>query len=176
MQTEVVSINELFKGQLTPGLQLLVKMRETSLNEWLKTPELADRLSGTLKKNARIGFKYYNQLEHEALCQVLGYGFESIPTTYITFNDAITEGDCHSLTEVGWHFDRLLSINIFPEDFFELKYINIQDIHGNIERQGVGIIVRSTSIQWVRKGQMVFSLLTEYDANKKVWTDCINPF
>lgn len=158
------------------GLNLLFKMRSNPLSIWLKDKDLSDRLSGTLKKNARLGFKYMDQLRHEALCQTLGWGFESMPTTYITFNDAITEGDCHSITEVGWHVDRLFALNLFTEDYYELKYINIQDTNGNIERQGIGVILRTTSIQWIPKGHLVFALLTEFDNKTNTWSDCINPF
>lgn len=164
------------KQKETPTLINRILMRETPLDKWLTTPELNDRLSGTLKKNARIGFKYREQLKHEAIAQTLGWGFEAIPTTYVTFNDAMTEGDCHSLTEVGWHVDRLLYLNPFIEDEYELQYIIVQDVHGNIERQGVGLILKQTSISWIPKGNIVFALLTEYDSVKKTWTECVNPF
>lgn len=164
------------KACQSKGLQFQVKMRSTPLKNWLSDVELSDRLSGTLRKNARVGFRHSSQLEHEAICQVLGYGFESMPSTYVTFNDAISEGDCHALTEAGWHFDRMLSIHPFDEDHFELKYINVQDKNGKIERQGVGVILRETSIQWVRPGTLVFCILAEFDATKSEWKDCINPF
>lgn len=176
METTIVPISEEIKNCQSKGLQVQVEMRTTPLKQWLETPVLADRLSGTLRKNARIGFRYIPQLEHEAICQTLGWAFEIIPTTYLTFNDAITEGDCHALTEVGWHVDRLLTIRPFSEDRFELKYINIQDTEGNIIRQGVGLIVWETSVQWIRKGTVCFALLTEYDPIKKEWTECTNPF
>lgn len=176
METIVVEISKEIKECKSKGLQLQVKMRETPLKDWLNTSDLADRLSGTLRKNARIGFKHQSQLEHEAICQTLGWGFEILPTTYLTFNDAVTEGDCHSLTEVGWHVDRILNINPFDEDVFELRYINIQNQEGFIIRQGVGLIVKKTSVQWIKKGSMCFALLTEYDNIKKEWTDCVNPF
>lgn len=159
-----------------PNMDNRLIMRSTPLKNWLITPDLADRLSGTLKKNARIGFKYYEQLKHEAIAQTLGWGFEMMPTSYITFNDAMTEGDCHSLTEVGWHVDRMLYLNPFKEDVFELKYIIIQNVDGFIERQGVGMVMKQTSISWIPDGNLVFALLTEYDVNKKTWTDCVNPF
>jgi len=176
MYTKTVELNKELKNINNKGISLQVLMRETLLKDWLKTESLLDRLSGTLRKNARIGFKYNSQLEQEAICQTLGWGFELLPTTYLTFNVAISEGDCHSITEVGWHFDRLLSVHIFPEDIFELKYINIQDIEGNIERQGIGIIVKETSIQWIGNSKLCFALLTEYNNKTKEWSECVNPF
>lgn len=176
MNTVVKKISDLLLNSEILGVQVLVKMRTTPLKDWLTDISLSDRLSGTVKKNSKVGFNVNLQLEHEALCQTLGWGFESIVSTRVNFNDAISEGDCHSLTEVGWHFDRMTQIQLFPEDYFELKYIVIQDEAGNIQRQGIGIIVRETSIQWIKKGKLVIAMLTEYDLAKKEWTDCINPF
>ncbi len=177
MDTKVVPFQhrDLF-FTLSLGLNLQVLMRETPLKEWLTTKDLAERLSGTLRKSARIGFKHGGMLFHEALCQTLGWGFEGVASSYVTFNDAVIEGDCHSLTEAGWHFDRMLHVWPWPEDKFELKYINIQDTNGNIERQGVRVILRETSVQWIRPGHLVFALLTEYDPKTGVWTECTNPF
>lgn len=175
MQTIVKPLTSIKSG-ITPGLDTQVLMRTTPLKEWLNVKKLSDRLSGTLKKNASIGFRYQSQLEHEALAQTMGWGFEAIPTSYLTFNDALTEGDCHSITEVGWHVDRLLNIHPFSEDIFELKFINIQDQEGNLLRQGIGIIVKETSIQWIGNGKLVIALLTEYSIKDKDWTPALNPF
>jgi hypothetical protein len=174
METKVKEIT--ISKNISKGLDLQILMRETPLLKWFEILDLNNRLSGTLKKNSKIGFKCKSQLLHEAICQTLGWGFESIPCSYLTFNDPVSEGDCKSITEVGWHFDRLLCISIFPEDNFELKYINIQDEKGNIIRQGIGIIVKETSVQWIPNGHLVFCLLTEYDNIKNTWSDCINPF
>lgn len=174
METKVVKLKHEYN--LTSGMLMQKKMRMTPLKEWLIESDLKDRLSGTLKKNATIGFKSVSQLNEEALAQTLGWGFESLPTTFVTFNEAITEGDCHSLTEVGWHIDRLLNVHIFEEDIFELKYIVIHDTDGNIQRQGVGVVLKETSVSWIMKSHLVFALLTEYDNKQKEWSDCLNPF
>lgn len=176
METKKVNFTKDYDYTKGIKMQKKKKMRETPLKDWLVDFELKDRLSGTLKKNASIGFKYINQLNEEAIAKTLGWGFESAPTTYITFNDAITEGDCHSLTEVGWHVDRMLNIHVFEEDIFSLKYIVVQDFEGNIIKQGVGVILKETSISWIMKGHLVFAILTEYDNKTKSWTECINPF
>ena len=176
MQTNVVPVNKDLKKTSSPGLRLQVTMRETDLMKRLSMPVLSNRLSWTLKKNASIGMKHSNQLLQEALCQTLWRWFESLQTTYITFNDAITEWDTHALTEAWWHIDRLLSVHPFPEDVFETKYINIQDEHGNIIRQWVWVVVKETSVQWVRKWHMIFSILAEYDSHNKKRNSCQNPF
>lgn len=161
---------------ISAGFSHQLRKRTCSLDEWLTDPELSDRLSGTLRKNARLGFRYHDQLVSEAIAQTLGWCFECLPTTYITYNDALSEGDCHSVTEAGWHFDRLLKSHIFAEDVFILQYVNIQDAKGNIERQGIAIITKETSIQWIPKGNLVFAMLSEFNQETQEWLPCENPF
>ncbi len=176
METKTIEIPPYWKDVPNKNIQNQLKMRETPLSKWLEDVFLKDRLSGTLRKNARIGFKYLDQLRQEALCLTLGWGFECLKSTYVTFNDAISEGDCHALTEVGWHIDRLINIHPWEEDTFILKYIVVQDKKGNIEKQGIGVVVKETSIQWIGPGNLVFAILTEYDPIKEIWSPCTNPF
>lgn len=176
MITEVKPLSESIINTKSNGIKNQILMRTTPLKNWLSTPFLSDRLSGTLRKNARIGFRHQSQLEHEAICQTMGYAFEILPTTYVTLNDAMTEGDCHPITEVGWHVDRLLSIHPFDEDVFELKYIVVKDNLSFDVKQGVGIVLKETSIQWIRPGSLCFALLTEFDPKTKQWSECVNPF
>ena len=173
METKIVDV-KVPKG-ISNGLDNQILMRTTQLEKWLDS-SLSNRLSGTLKKNASIGFKYKNQLIHEAVCQTMGWGFEVEKTTYITYNVPMTEGDVKSLTELGWFVDRLLYLHPFDEDKFELKYINIQNENGEIIKQGVGVIVTETSIQWIPKGMLLFSIISEYNSKNKTWLDAVNPF
>lgn len=62
---------------------------------------IEDHASGTLRKNSLIGFRYDDQLTHERIAFEFGYGFESMPSSRITFNDAMTIGDCKPITEAG---------------------------------------------------------------------------
>lgn len=112
MNTEIAPIT---KEYSTSGLSNLIKMRNCKLTEWLTDPFLSDRLSGTVKKNAKLGMKVVDQLRHEALCQTLGWTWESVQSSYLNYNDAISEGDCHSITEAGWFADRWLALKIFDE-------------------------------------------------------------
>lgn len=160
----------------TRGMILRDKMRKTPLNEWLTDVELSDRLSGTVRKNSRLGFKYLDQLRVEALAQTLGWIFESIPSTYVTLGEPISEGDCKAITEVGWHADRLISLNPYEEDIYTLKYIIVQDAECNVEREGLGLVLEQTSIQWIGAGRICFALLTEYNKETRKWSECENPF
>ncbi len=125
MNTKVKEI-----GSPKKGLEMLKLMRSTPLSQWLTVRELSNRLSGSLKKAARLGAKVNDQLRQEALAQTLGWTWESVQSSYLTFNDAVSEGDNHSLTEAGWFADRWLAVNIFDEDFFEYKYIIISNQDG----------------------------------------------
>ena len=176
MNTEIVPLSEEIKSITNlPGLNIMKKMRSTPLKDWFNDEDLAGRLSGTLKKNNRVGFKVFDQLRHEAFCQTLGWTWESYQSSYITFNDAVSEGDCHAITEAGWFADRWLALNLFPEDKYELKYIIIT-MPDDAKREGVGLICRETSIQWIQPGSLVFCMLCEYSSKTKTWTEASNPF
>lgn len=157
------------------GVTHQIKMRDCKLVDWLTDPFLSERLSGTVKKNHRLGMKVMEQLRQEALAQTLGWTWESIPSTYLTFNDAISEGDCHSITEAGWFADRWNAIKMFREEDYECKYIIVDDKAGN-RREGVGLICRKTLIQWCQPGSIIFCLLAEFDTVKKDWMEARNPF
>lgn len=170
MNTKIKAI-----GSSVKGLEMLKLMRSTPLNQWFTTPSLNDRLSGSLKKAHRLGAKINDQLRQEALAQTLGWTWESVQSSYLTFNDAVSEGDNHSLTEAGWFADRWLAINLFDEDFYEYKYIIISNPDGS-RREGVGLICRETSIQWVQPGSLIFCIIAEYDVNCEEWNEAKNPF
>lgn len=174
--TEVIKNVDFSKYEISEGLINQVLMRTTPLEDWLKHNFLSDRLSGTLKKNARLGFKYKGQLYAEALAQTLGWGFEACPESLLTLGVPVTEGDTHAITEAGWHIDRMLSTNVFSEDSFELKYICVHNKETGSSREGIGVVVKTSSVSWVRKGDIVFSIVSEYNVNKGVWEQPVNPF
>jgi len=129
--------------------------------------------SGTLRKNARLGFDYKKQLLHERTAFDFGYGFEAIHESHVNWGAPITEGDCHAITEAGWHTDRYESI-AFPGDEFEIKYLKIHTGNGP-DREGVGIIIRKTSAPYIPNNYVVFSLIAEVDVEKHDYKDAVNP-
>jgi hypothetical protein len=129
--------------------------------------------SGTLRKNARLGFDYKKQLLHERTAFDFGYGFEAIHESHVNWGTPITEGDCHAITESGWHTDRYESI-AFPGDEFEVKYLKIHTGNGP-DREGVGIIIRKTSAPYVPNNYVVFSLIAEVGVVKHDYKDAVNP-
>jgi cytidine deaminase len=172
MHTEIVNFQT--KESDILGVKHQIKMRDCKLNDWLTDPFLSDRLSGTIKKNAKLGMKYVDQLRHEALCQTLGWTWESVQSSYLTFNDAITEGDCHAITESGWFADRWIALKMFREEHYECKYIIVDTPEGR--REGIGLICRQTLIQWCQPGSIIFCILAEYDYKNKKWLEAQNPF
>ena len=157
-----------------PAVRQQALMRDCKLNDWLVVVDLMERLSGTLRKNSKL-MKYTDQLRHEALCQTLGWSWESVMSSYVNFNDAITEGDCHAITEAGWFADRWLANLMFFDDHYEFKYIIIDEPNGG-RREGIGLICRACNIQWVQPGSIILCIIAEYDNINKKWKDAQNPF
>lgn len=129
--------------------------------------------SGTLRKNARLGFDYKKQLVHERVAFDFGYGFEAIHESHVNWGPPMTEGDCHAITEAGWHIDRYQYV-IFPGDEFEAKYLKIHTGTGP-DREGVGIIIRKTSAPYIPASHVVFSIIAEVDTVKHDYMPASNP-
>lgn len=154
--------------QFTSFVNKRNKNRNMDENDWIET-----HASGTLRKNKRIGFAYRSQYLAERIAYEFGYGFEIVPKTRVTFNDPISEGDCHAITEAGWHIERYMVNNIFG-DYVEAKYIHIT--YEDSKKEGVGIIVRETSCEWIPKGHLVLAIVSEFNPIRNRWENAINPF
>lgn len=131
--------------------------------------------SGTLRKNKKLGMTWRAQYLHERAAYEFGYGFDILPRSRVIFGDAYTEGDCKPLTEAGWHSERYLEMSIFPEDYFEVKYLHAET-NDQKRREGVGIIVRQTSAKWVPAGHLIFAIIAEFDPAKGLFLPAVNPF
>lgn len=150
------------------SLSKRTKIREMNMDEFIET-----HASGTLRKNKRIGFAYKDQYYKERTCYEFGSGFEILPKSYIVFGDAFTEGDNHFITEAGWFIERYLNLDIF-DDYFEAKYIIVTYKDGS-QKEGIGIVVRETSAQWVPSGHIVFAIVAEFSKEKNQFINCVNP-
>lgn len=167
METKVVPTK--LTGNLPNAVANRLRHRMMSAEEWIETHG-----SGTLRKNKRIGFAWMSQYLHERVAYEFGYAFEVLPRTRIVYNDAISEGDCHSITEAGWFMERYINLSIFEEDKFEVKYIIAEEADGT-RREGVGLICRQTSFQ-LSKGNILFAIVAEFDNKSKTWHPAKNPF
>lgn len=146
-------------------------IRFLSDEEWIE-----NHGSGTLRKNKRICFSWRTQYLHERIAYEYGFIWECVPRTWLTFGDAITEADCHAVTEAGWHIERYMQHLAFPEDRVETKYINVE-YKGRDKREGIGMILRETSAKFIPAGHIVFCIVAEFDTSKKdFFPNAINPF
>lgn len=141
------------------GFQSRIDIRLLSIEEFINS-----KGSGTLRKNKAIGMNVTSHALHERVAYEFGYQFEICPERFLTWGEARSEGDCKPLTEVGWFAERYASVCLFPGDEIEVKYLTAE-VDG-VKREGVGIIVRTTSAPWIPKGYVVFAIIAEYVEGK----------
>lgn len=172
METKVVDCQLKANAQgllLFPSIACRVAERFMDAETWI------DRhASGTLRKNKRIGFAWKSQYWHERISFEFGYIWEHLPRTRAVYNDAITEGDCHSISEAGWHAERFCTLSIFHEDQFEVKYIIVEESDGK-RREGIGMICKQTSFP-IPEGNLLFCIISEFDLKTKEFLPAKNPF
>lgn len=169
--TEKISIPEPLKimaEDITSPFNLRVKVRLMSEIDFIDLHG-----SGTLRKNKRLGFYYKKQYLHERVAFEFGYNFECIDETHINWGQPITEGDCSSVTEAGWHIDRY-SYFSFPGDTFEAKYIHVTD--GLEIKEGIGIIIRKTSAPFLPANHVVYTIIAQVDNKTHQYFSAKNPF
>lgn len=168
METIIVNMNEAIKN--CEALKNRINLRTMNADQWIDI-----HASGTLRKNKRLGMAWKSQYLEERIAYEFGWEFECQPKSRIMFGDAYTEGDSSAVTEAGWHIERYIEMNIFPEDKFECKYINVEYSTGE-KKEGIGIIVRETSANFIPTGQIVYSIIAEFDTIKNEWKHANNPF
>ena len=153
---------------LTASLKRRVDVRHKSADKWIE-----DHASGTLRKNKRIGMDWKSQYNTERLAYEFGWCFESLPSNRVNFGNAITAGDCSAITEAGWHAERIMSMDVFG-DTFQVKYIHAQggsgkNVSPDAKREGLGIIVRTTSYPFVMQNHLVFAFIALLDTETGKW-------
>lgn len=145
-------------------------IRFLTADEWIE-----QHASGTLRKNKRLGFAWQDQYIAERIPYEYGWCFECVPASRVMWGRPYTEGDCHAITESGWHIERYFELKFFPEDIFEAKYLMVEYADGTT-KEGVGIVIRQTSAKWVGQGKLVFAIVAEYDKETGKWLEASNPF
>jgi hypothetical protein len=78
---------------------------ENELTDKLMSKEefMEDHGSGTLRKNARLGFLHRDQYREERIAWELGYQFELLPASRVMIGIPITEGNCHPVERFLHH-------------------------------------------------------------------------
>lgn len=150
-----------------PSFIRRIMLRKMSASEWIDA-----HASGTLRKNKSLNFAWMDQYLSERIAYEFGWGFEIIPASRVTCGVPYTEGDCHSITEAGWHIERYITLQFFDEDVYTAKYIQVEYPDGT-KKEGIGIVVEKTSAEWIGNGKIVFAIIAEY---KSSWLPASNPF
>jgi hypothetical protein len=128
--------------------------------------------SGTLRKSLKLGFDIQEAYLNERSKFEFGAGFEIIQRSRVTYSD-IKLISSASLTELGWHAERMIELRPFESDVFVCKQFEIEYAN-NIKKEGAGILIQETSAPWIPKGYMVFSVVAEIKFGK--YLPAINPF
>ncbi len=131
--------------------------------------------SGTLRKAKSIDFSWRSMYLEERTAYEWGWGFVIVPKSRVIFGDPIIESDCRPLTEACWHIERYLTLNPFPDsDKLEAKYIKVESKHE--KKEGIGMVLRHTSADWIPEGHIVYAIIAEYDPRTHNFLPARNPF
>lgn len=131
--------------------------------------------SGTLRKNKALGMRWRDQYLAERTAYEFGFGFECAQRSRIMQGEAYTGGDCHAITEAGWHMERYITLSIFPADEYLVRYIQLEESDGT-RREGIGLVVAKTDASFIPPSHMAFAIISEYDPKAKAWREPRNPF
>lgn len=141
-------------------------VRYLSASEWVER-----YASGTLRKSVQLGLRWRELYLEERTCFEFGWEFRAYPTSRVTFNDLMAEGDCPAVTETLWHAGRLVARNPYPADEYEVKYVHVT--LEDEQREGAAILVRRTDAPWLPKGRLVLAIVAEYRDGR--WREPVNP-
>ncbi len=172
METTLIQGNfpELGNSPLEAMLKQRIALRTMSESDFIEK-----HASGTLRKAKRIGFAHKTLYLQERTAYEFGYGFEIKPKTHVLCGTPQVEGDCHAVTECGWHIERYQHMQLFPDDKMQSAYINVQS-PGETAREGIGIIITQTCAPFVPPCHVIYALIAQYDLQSKQWHNAVNPF
>lgn len=165
MKTEKVALSE--AACRLP--ERIVSARTMSNADWVELHG-----SGTLRDNKALGFVWSIQCLSERLAYTFGYGFSGFKAHLVTFNDSISECDERAYTQAGRWVKRYLAKSLFPEDYFEVKYVVIKNEEGRREWEGIGVIVRQSSAQFIPNNTMVVGKIARFDPARGAWDTPVN--
>lgn len=165
-ETKIVTLSE--QSKKLP--ENILSLRTMSVDDFIE-----NHASGTLRKSKKIGFRWQNLYKEERVAYEFGWCFECVPVTRVCFGDAVTEGDCHSVTEAAWHIERYITKSLYPEDVWQAKYLQIEYADGS-KKEGIGLICRQTSAEWIGQNNILFAMVAEFNTTTMEWEDAQNPF
>lgn len=146
---------------------LRYKIRHLSQDEFI-----SQYGSGTLRKSAKLGFNIYETYLQERARFEFGQGFECVVRSRVTYSD-IKLVPSKSLTELGWHAERMIEMTPFASDTFLCKQFEVEYADNKV-KEGAGILVWETSAPWIPQGYTILSIVSVRKDGK--YLDAINPF
>lgn len=165
MKTVVVELSE--SSKLLP--KRIIEPRTMSSADFIE-----QHGSGTLRDNKDIGFVWSIQSLSERLAYTFGYGFTACKAHRVMFNNSISECDEKAYTLAGRWFKAYNLKRLFDEDYFEIKYVALHDESNERYWEGIAVIVRQTSAQFIPSDTLVLAPIVEYQADKKQWGTPVN--
>ncbi len=165
MHTETVDLSP--ASRALP--ERIVRARCQSNKDWVRAHG-----SGTLRDNMELGFVWSIQCLSERLAYTFGYGFCAHKAHLVAFNDSISECDERAYTLAGRWTKRYLAKSLFPEDYFELKYLMLFNEVNVCEWEGIGLVVRQTSATFIPANTMVVAKIARYDTSRHAWDAPVN--
>lgn len=165
MKTVKVELSK--NAKLLP--QRIIVARTMSHSDWIN-----EHGSGTLRDNKELNFVWSIQCLSERVAYTFGYGFSAYKSSLVTFNDSISDCDELAYTLSGRWMKAYLAKNLFPEDYFELKYIIIKDEQDKRVWEGIGVIVRESSATFIPDSTLVLAKVVRYNTVEHKWEEPIN--
>ena len=165
MKTEKVDVS--VQALLLPSR--IVENRTQCHADWIEA-----HASGTLRDNRELGFVWSIQCLSERLAYTFGYGFSAHKGHLATFNDAISECDERAYTLAGRWAKRYLAKSLFKEDYFQLKYVVLKDDTGRREWEGLSLVLRQTSAQFIPPETLVFAKIAQFFPDSGTWGLAVN--
>jgi hypothetical protein len=173
-KTIVVPLPEL-NDKLRTNETLRGYVQRVDMRAMTRDTFIEEHASGTLRKSARMGLDVRKLYMNERCAYEFGFQFQCEPANRVTMGIPYAIGDNHSLTESVWHFERMVTMSIFPEDKFEIRYMTVTDGDNKVT-EGIGVFVAQTSAQFIRDECVLFAWLTIYDKKRDKFLEPMNPF
>ena len=166
MKTEIVEVSQ--------EAATMLPLRIVSTRTCTDAEFIEAHGSGTLRDNKELGFVWKIQCLSERLAYVFGYGFQSYRADQVLYNDSISECDEKAYTLAGRWMKAYQAKSLFPEDYFEMKYLTLKDVKGHTTWEGIGIIVRQTSASFIPPSTLVIAKVCEYLSAQGKWAEPVN--
>jgi hypothetical protein len=126
-----------------------------------------------MRKAEAMGANISSQLLHERVCHEFGAEFHVMPERFLLTGKAKSDPDVKPLTEAWWYAEQYANTRIFPGDKMEVCYLMYE--REGVRREGVGIVIRETSVGWLPKNYAIFAIVAEFCRATDAWLPAVSP-